>query len=176
MTEQGIFENLSGKKALLPGFGNEARMIRENLSEFDESFLVLGSAIVPRLEPTETASENRLTEAYEELESISEDCSSPEWDGYSAEPISNIAIERTKKFLDLIPDNIPVPEIVPQANGGLSLEWYRSPDSLFDISVEKEGPLIFAGKLSPSSRLHGETSLESNFPAELEYFLNLLYR
>lgn len=54
-------------------------------------------------------------ESFESLEN--------DWDGYGAEPLSQSILDRSKAALRLIATNAPMPELVPNSNGTLSMEW-----------------------------------------------------
>ena len=45
------------------------------------------------------------------------------WDGYDAEPISQEAISNARAALPIFISLLPFPEIVPEQNGTITLEW-----------------------------------------------------
>jgi hypothetical protein len=45
------------------------------------------------------------------------------WDGYDAEPINEKSVEYLFRFLDMLPESVSVPELVPESNGELTLVW-----------------------------------------------------
>ena len=51
------------------------------------------------------------------------ECSEPGWDGYDALALSKEAFLNAKHFIDLIPDGVSRPDLVPSPDGWLSFEW-----------------------------------------------------
>jgi hypothetical protein len=45
------------------------------------------------------------------------------WDGYGASQIHEITCTNCKQFLSSLPDNYPFPELIPNSNGTISMEW-----------------------------------------------------
>lgn len=47
----------------------------------------------------------------------------PNWDGYGADPIAGSCIDQVRVLLDLLPAAIPSPDVTPNPNGTLTLDW-----------------------------------------------------
>ena len=56
-----------------------------------------------------------------ELADILQECSSPDWNGYDAQPIERKSIEHICAFLAMLPDNISYPELCAEPNGDLTM-------------------------------------------------------
>jgi len=54
----------------------------------------------------------------------------PNWDGYGADPIAGSCIDQTRVLLDLLPAAIPSPEVTPNPNGTLTLDWETGDQAL----------------------------------------------
>jgi hypothetical protein len=99
--------------------------------------------------------------SYEALFSISEECREANWDGYGAEAVSVAAYRLAYRFLESLPLGVPAPSVGAEADGHLTLEWYRSTDRLLSVSIGPEGVVYYAALLGASKRsgtepFHGE--------------------
>lgn len=45
------------------------------------------------------------------------------WDGYGAVQIHAVTCKNCSQFLNSLPDNYPFPELTPNSNGTISMEW-----------------------------------------------------
>jgi len=93
--------------------------------------------------------------AVDSLARIAAECSADGWDGYGAPRIS----ARTEGFARILLENLPMwlpaPDIVPEADGDISIEWDIGPDRIFSISVGEAGMLHYAGLFGGGVERHG---------------------
>lgn len=62
----------------------------------------------------------------------------PGWDGYAGLPVSRLHANRVLRFLGrFMEDGLPMPEIVPLADGGVQLEWHLATRRVDFISDEE---------------------------------------
>jgi hypothetical protein len=54
----------------------------------------------------------------------------PNWDGYGADPIAGSCIDQVRVLINLLPATIPSPEITPNPNGTLTLDWETGDQAL----------------------------------------------
>ena len=66
------------------------------------------------------------------------------WDGYGAQPLSIGAYIGAKKFLELLPANIDMPDIVPEPSGSIGLEWYHDKHNVISIGFHGETRASYA--------------------------------
>jgi hypothetical protein len=90
----------------------------------------------------------------EELIKVTEECSSANWDGYGAEPISNESFWQAYHFLCALPLGFPTPSVGAEPDGQLTFEWHRSSRRTLSISVSPEGDLHYAALLG-ASKVYG---------------------
>jgi hypothetical protein len=69
--------------------------------------------------------------------------SQPNWDGYSADPISQQTLNYARRLLGVMPETLGPPDIAPAADGSIALEWiperHNKLDKLFlDIGPGEE--------------------------------------
>jgi hypothetical protein len=92
----------------------------------------------------------------EMIEQIAMECSRPNWDGYGAAPISGEAKAQAQRFVEVLPIDLPVPLVVPDPDGDISLSWDFGLDRVFTISVGATATLSYAGILGKGVRRHGQ--------------------
>ncbi|MDP3030051.1 MAG: hypothetical protein Q8O04_11285 [Deltaproteobacteria bacterium] len=81
---------------------------------------------------------------FDELRNIRNQCSSPDWDGYGALPVTDHTFIMALSFLKALPLGIPAPTVGAEPDGQITLEWYRSPRHILSISISPEGDLHYA--------------------------------
>lgn len=69
-------------------------------------------------------------------------------------------------------ERIPVPELMPNADGGYTYDWYLSPYRTLSVSTA-DGKLYWAW-LDDERHGHGSAA-DDGFPAEIQTVLKLLY-
>jgi hypothetical protein len=78
------------------------------------------------------------------------------WDGYGAEPVGATTSNNTKQALNVLSYQLPMPDITPNPNGTLSLEWEtgagcahmeigRTQFSLYVQQPYSSSPFCFSG-------------------------------
>ncbi len=107
-----------------------------------------------------------LDEALENLASVKSQCSKPKWDGYKAEPIRTETFGRLIAFLRAMPENIPTPDLVPEPDGEISVDWQLGPRRIFSVSVGPHARLAYAGMLG-ATRWHGVEFFYGSLPQEI---------
>jgi len=113
--------------------------IKESITQYsEESFALFGSR------------NNLIAEIYE----MSEECAKENWDGYGAVPISITTIWNTESFIRLLPVSISLPEIAPEPDGSISLDWIPGRYRTFSLSIGESNQLAYAW-LEGSERGHG---------------------
>jgi hypothetical protein len=84
------------------------------------------------------------TEAVSEILTVAARHGRPDWDGEGAEPISELATDRAIAFIRALPRSVPVPEIAPEPDGSISLDWIDSRSRVLSISIGVSDRLAFA--------------------------------
>jgi hypothetical protein len=73
-----------------------------------------------------------------------EGCAAPNWDSEGAAPIAEGAALRAEEFIRALPDGLPVPEVAPEPDGSISLDWIRSRHCQLSLSVGTGDRLAYA--------------------------------
>lgn len=85
---------------------------------------------------------------------LAADCSAADWDGEGAKPISEAAAVIAEDFISALPDNFPLPEVAPENDGAISLDWIASRYRVFTLSINGSNRLAYAW-LDGTDRGHG---------------------
>jgi hypothetical protein len=95
--------------------------------------------------------------AHDGLAMVWNECQVPNWDGYEALAIQPATFNNAYLFIEVLPLGYPLPSVGVEADGHLTLEWYRHPRWTLSISVSPEGILYFAA-------LFGESDVRGSEP------------
>ena len=154
-----------------------------------EQRLLSGIDVVPWLTPEGIILGSLLNSVMGSLAAISPACAErmkrlgelePNWDGYGAEAISEIAVERCAELMARIHQAVGLYSehlfIAPLANGGLELEWEMpSGNELMLVVPPFSGPIEFlASTIDPSSGEEREHEGDIPSDAYLEDLLGML--
>ena len=94
---------------------------------------------------------------------VSEDASVEGWDGYEARPVASSALMNAFRVVLSLPTAFPLPEIVADPDGEISLEWHLGPRNTFSFSVGPAGELAYAG-LFGHNKVHGTEYFTDEIP------------
>ncbi len=124
------------------GVSEESRRIRELVREISAQ----------RRRPASFAWRGSLLDQVWE---ILQTCANQGWDGYDAKRISGESGSRAAQLIELLPEGIQIPSVVPEPTGDISLEWRTDDKKHFSLSVT--GPaLVYAGIFGGSFKSYGE--------------------
>lgn len=117
----------------------------------------------------------RTDEILESLNEIFEECSMEGWDGYDAPPITEEAYYEAEKLIRSLPFTaFPMPEITPEPNGDIGLEWNKGTSQVFVASVSGRNEIIYAG-LFGRNKVRGTEYFGDILPAAVIVNLQRLY-
>lgn len=102
-----------------------------------------------------------------QLDEIYNECSIADWDGDCAVPLKLGARQQTVDFVNLLPSYVLSPEIIPQHNGNIALEWSTGNHAILVVSINGENRLSYAGILG-SSKFQGSVDFEDYLPPEIQ--------
>ncbi len=80
---------------------------------------------------------DQLIDAYTEA-------SQPDWDGEGTIAIERTTLKLAKEFVESLPRKYQTPEIAPEPDGHVNLEWYNGKRRLLSVSVNPDGRLHWA--------------------------------
>ena len=94
------------------------------------------------------------------LQALRAEHSEPNWDGESAKPVAEVALDAAVSFIRALPGNLPLPEIAAEPDGAISLDWAPSKHRVFTVSIGMTDRLPYAW-LDGSDRGHGVARFDS---------------
>ncbi len=103
--------------------------------------------------------------------SLSE-CVNKDWDGYGALPVSVMTYVKALEFLVSLPESIRLPDLTADPDGSVSMEWYRTPEWIFSISINRDGKLDYAA-IFGDKKHHGSMHFSGEVDKDI---LNLIGR
>ena len=112
----------------------------------------------------------------QEIQGLYREYSENNWDGYGADRISPGAYLEAKKVAGLLPPDLPVPDVMPEPNGNIAFEWYRSKRYIFVLSVEGSSVINYAGLSGRVSKVHGSEHFTDEIPASILERIHNLFR
>lgn len=115
------------------------------------------------------------TDIRDEIQEVAIECSSADWDGYGATPVSLGEAKIAYLFLQMLPQNIEPPEVSPDPDGAISFNWGNGYNQIFSISVE-ENLLIYAGLFNDGVKKHGQLPYYDEIPSEISDILSRYFR
>lgn len=85
---------------------------------------------------------------------IAAECAAEGWDGAEGVAISQVAVDHAVGFVRTFPDELPLPEVAPEADGSISFDWIAGRARVFSLSVGATNRLAFAW-IDGTDRGHG---------------------
>jgi hypothetical protein len=101
---------------------------------------------------------------------LGDECSRKGWDGYEANPISSEAVSRALLLIELLPEGIEMPDLVPDPVGEISFEWSDRHDRILSVTPRK-GTLAYAAILGHDHTQYGKAPVRNSWPAEVQSIL-----
>ncbi|MBF8262450.1 MAG: hypothetical protein HW387_115 [Parachlamydiales bacterium] len=95
-----------------------------------------------------------------------QDCCEEGWNGYDAEPITKQTILAGETLLELLPDNVMPPEVLPEPTGKISFAWRNAAGATLVIAVDSNS-IAFA-ELIGSKKRYGEAKFLSALPDDMK--------
>jgi hypothetical protein len=85
-----------------------------------------GETLMPRTQASYVEAVTSMTRRLQSIETLTAN-----WDGYGAHVIPGFVVQRAADWLaKLLERPVGIPSIVPTPDGGVQLEWHRSPGHL----------------------------------------------
>lgn len=125
--------------------------------------------------PRQNVSKDYVTEKLQTLHKVFEECSKRNWDGYNAPPIRKKAYNEAKKIIKKLPSNIPMPDIVPEPDGDIGLDWYKEKHFGFIISVSGNSKINYAGVFGEGNTASGSMCFKESIPSVIIKHIEYLF-
>jgi hypothetical protein len=134
------------------GIGEEFKTIARMLEEIID-------------EDRQSAIKGKRHYLYESLWEIYKECTSGNWDGYNAKPITLEAWLEAFSLIPLLPISLPLPEVIPEPTGEVVFEWYRDKHHVFVISVGGTNIIAYTGLFGKTSKTRGTEYYSDSLPS-----------
>lgn len=112
---------------------------------------------------------------YSEVYRAYRECSEQDWDGYEGIAISDETFLEAIEIIRLLPEDLALPEVMPEPTGEIAFEWYKNRKHVFVISVAGKKRLSYAGLFGTRSETHGFESFSDRFPQSLVSHIKRLF-
>jgi hypothetical protein len=94
---------------------------------------------------------------YLDLEEVKKSCSMENWDGYGALPLNKTSLLLAEcfinSFMEIYQPDLPYPELCPEPDGDLGMDWTINQHQLA-LSIDEKGLLSYA-YIHPHNGRHG---------------------
>jgi hypothetical protein len=105
--------------------------------------------------------------AISQLRALAQECAISGWDGDSAEALNAFSINLAENLIRGLPEGLTLPEVAPEPDGSVSLDWIITRNRSFTISVGSSSRLAYAW-LDGSDRGHGVAHFDgTNLPSRV---------
>jgi len=75
---------------------------------------------------------------------LASECAAAGWDGDGGEPISARIVMQAIALIRALPTDLPLPELAPEPDGSISMDWIQTRHRLFSLSVGESSRLPYA--------------------------------
>ena len=104
------------------------------------------------------------------LEEAVAECSSHDWDGYGAEPASELSAAWAGWVLEALPTTLRSPEVAIDPDGDVLFEWMSDHERVLSVSVGTAGEVRFAVR-TPTAKFTGIEAFADELPPGLAHAL-----
>lgn len=128
-----------------------------------------------RLEVEFEDTEKTKTPIAQDIYDIYKECVEDNWDGYDAKRVSVGAYLEAMKLAELLPSEIPLPEVSPEPSGDIAFEWYKGKRFLLVLSVEGNNTINYAGLFGSTNRIYGSEYFSDELPTRVLKMIQRLF-
>lgn len=100
-----------------------------------------------------------------DLERVRRECSTQDWDGYNANPVSDKSYSSAMQFARLLPAEAPSPDICADPKGNIMFEWEKERGYVFSVIIG-DRKLFYAG-LFGTEKFHGKADFGEEIPNDI---------
>ena len=104
-----------------------------------------------------------VIDLFQLIDKAAANASRPNWDGEGAWPVEGTTRTYARIFATALPEGTKMPDVSVDRDGDISFEWYQSPQSVFSVSIRRDGILHYAGLFGPN-KSHGTEVLDRGIP------------
>ena len=105
------------------------------------------------------------------LASLAREAGHANWDGYGAEPVDRESLAFAKRVAQMLPMNLPEPEVGVDPDGEVSFDWEWGKRQRLSFSVGPTGTLRYAAIVG-GSETHGSEPWRDGIPKSIVRLLH----
>ena len=75
---------------------------------------------------------------------LADECAHEDWDGEGGMALDDAAIGNTVSFIRALPADLPLPELAPEPDGAVSLDWMVAKTRMFSVSCGSSSRLAYS--------------------------------
>jgi len=102
---------------------------------------------------------------------IQQECSSEGWDGYDAKRVEDKILGNAISFVNSLDEKIPIPEICPEPDGEIAVEWYGENKSTISISIGVGDIINYAAIFPDQHKANGTDALKNENKTIIEFYI-----
>jgi hypothetical protein len=118
-----------------------------------------------------TINQSHIDKILDDIIEILEECKTDGWDGYQAKAIAPATLNNVITFSDSLNIGLPQPEICPEADGEIALEWFGENNSTMSISIGSSNTINYSAIFPDGHCTHGTENLQKNNNSMLESYI-----
>lgn len=113
----------------------------------------------------------RSVSVINQLLRVQQECSSDNWDGYGACRVDPRTLDNAKGFMGDLDTFLPAPDICPEPDGEVALEWFGDLGSTISISIGIGDIVSYAAIFPDQHKVNGTDSLENEDKGIIETYI-----
>jgi len=129
---------IAGCAAFHPLAGNATGVSREARNVYEATRQVVSFT------EQSTALSGDKNSLISKLWELADECGAEDWDGEGAAAIAEGAIGNVVAFIRALPVGLPLPELSPEPDGAVSLDWMVSKTRMFSVSCGSSSRLAYS--------------------------------
>lgn len=142
----------------------------------DPSYIKISSPNGKMIPVASETIEEPICRARGQVADVLEEAQSPGWDGYGASPVPESAEFHANMLLNqLVPFCHIAPDVAPEADGNIELEWFRDKEWRLVASVDGRGIVCYAAKCGDASQTGRLSRIDENTTEGLRQVLSRIY-
>lgn len=118
-----------------------------------------------------TERNQKIKNLISELIELHSECKEDGWDDEDASGIKREALLEALRFIELIPENVDLPEVAPAENGSIDLEWNGN-NSRCNIEISGTEKVVYSAYYSTENRDFGIKPFVSRIPENILDLIN----
>ena len=108
------------------------------------------------------------------LNTIERECAETNWDGYDGAAVQPLVVANVRRVLTLLPFGFPMPDLCPEPDGEVGLEWGTVPEHSLSLSIGCGTRVAYAW-VHGAQRGHGVATLnEYRVPTAVLHLIGVI--